>query len=213
MSKDMIIRLLLRTYPHGWRSEYGEELSAILADRSFTPLMIGDVVLCGVGQRLRCAEAWQMGGIALALWLIAGTAINSFSPLSPSAYNHFFQINLLIEMAIGYIYVAHGSRRPGAAALASAKASLLGIIPELLLAALWAAHLIHPTILGMNGSPHLRGSVVTELCLRTEATASPVKLLLAVPCTVAPAFFLGFIGAVLAKGSSTIRRYANAQND
>lgn len=211
MSKDTIIRLLLYTYPRAWRSEYEEERSAILADRPFTPSIIGDVVLSGVRQRLRHAEAWQICGAALALKLIAGTVVNSLSPLSRSAYNHFFQINLIVEMAIGYIYGAHYSKHPAAAALASTKASLLGILPELLLAALWAANLIHPTILGMNGSPHILGHGITELCMRTEATASPAKLLIAIPVTVVPAFLLGFAGATSAKGVSAARRRVGTQ--
>ncbi|MGA2252014.1 hypothetical protein [Terracidiphilus sp.] len=210
MSKDAIIRLLLRIYPRAWRLEYGEELSAILAGRPFTPLILGDVVVSGAWQRFRYAEMWQVGGVALALRLIIGTAANSLSPLSPAAYHHFFQINWIAELAIGYLYVARYSRHPVAAAVASVKASLVGLIPELLLAALWAANLIHPTILGMNGSPHIYGHSITDLCLRTEAAASPATLLMAIPVTVISAFLAGFAGASIATGVSLARRRSGA---
>ena len=206
MSKDAIIRLLLRIYPRAWGLEYGEELSAILAGRPFTPLILGDVVVSGAWQRFRYAEMWQIGGGALALWLILGTVANSLSPLSPEAYHHFFQINWIAELAIGYMYVARYSKRPAVAAVASVKASLVGLIPELLLTALWAVNLIHPSILGMNGSPHIHGHSITELCLRTEGAASPATLLTAIPVTVIPAFLAGFAGASIATGVSLARR-------
>ena len=206
MSKDRIIRLLLRVYPQAWRSEYGEELSTILAGRSFTPSIIGDVFVSGIWQRLRYAELWQIGGAVLALWLIFGTVANSFSPFTRSAYDRFFQINGIIELAVGYTCVARYSKRLVVAAFASVKASLLGIIPELLLAALWAADLIHPTILKLDGAPNIYGHGITELCLRTEGVVSPAMLLIAVPITVLLAFFLGLVGAAIGIGISATRR-------
>jgi len=212
MSKDAIIHLLLSIYPRAWRSEYGGELAAILAGRPLTLSIIADVVLCGVWQRFRYAKVWLVGGTALALWLIIGTAINSVSPLSRSAYNGFFEMNWMAELAIGYICVSRYSRGPAAAALTAAKASLIGIIPELLLAALWATNVIHPAILDMNGSPHIHGHGITDLCQRTEGTASPVTLFIGVPITtVIPAFLFGFTGAAVARGVSMTRRLFGAQ--
>jgi len=211
MSRDTIIRLLLRIYPRAWRSEFEEELGAILRDRPFTPSTIGDVVLCGVRERLRYAEVWQIWGAALALWLTIGIIANSLSPFSRAAYEHFSLPEGIVALAIGYIYVARYHRHPAAAALASVKASLLGIIPELLLAALWAANLIHPTILDMNGSPHLYGRGITELCVRTDATVSPATLLLVVPLTGLAAFLSGLVGATVAMGVSAARRLVSAQ--
>jgi len=208
MSKNTFVSLLLRLYPRAWRSEYGGELAVILADRQFTPSIIVDVVLCGIRQRFRYAEVWQVDGAVLALWLLIGTVANSISPLPRSAYNHFFQINWIAELAIGYIYVSHYSRPPAAAALFSAKASLLGIIPELLLAVLWTVNLIHPTILGMDGVPHVHGHLITDFCLRTEATVSPATLMIAIPVTVIPAFLLGLAGGTLARSvSAPCRRF------
>jgi hypothetical protein len=77
-----VVQLLLRAYPPIWREKYGEELVTILEDRSLT-LIVRDVFQNGLLQRARYAEAWQVGGIALAIWLIAGTALNSIRAISP----------------------------------------------------------------------------------------------------------------------------------
>jgi hypothetical protein len=60
MSKQAIIRLLLRTYPATWRSEYGDELALMLASRPLTLSVGGDVFFNGIRQRVRHAEVWHM---------------------------------------------------------------------------------------------------------------------------------------------------------
>jgi hypothetical protein len=211
MSKQAIIRLLLRTYPATWRSEYGGELALMLASRPLTLSVGADVFFNGIRQRVRHAEVWHVGGATMGLWLIFGTALNSVSPLSQSAYNQFFRIEWWIELAIGYLYVSRYARHPAAAALASAKAALVGILPEVLLACLWAVNLVHPTILYMNGSPHIRGGGITDLCFRGDSLISPGKLLFSIPVTVLPAFLIGFAGGGIAKTVSVSRRLFQTQ--
>ena len=206
MNKETVIRILIRTYPTDWRLEYGDELTQVLALRPLTLSIAGDVAINGIWQRVRYAEAWQLCGAGMALWLIVGTALNSISPLPQWAYNHFFQLDPLMCLAIGYVYVSHHAKGVFAAALAAGKASLVGILPEVLLAILWATNLVHPTILSMSGTPSTIGHGITDLCFRKDGIMSPAEMLaemlLLVPFNVLIAFLIGLIGAAIAKSIS-----------
>lgn len=196
------IRSLLWVYPKTWRSEYGCELAATLHRRSLTTAVICDILRNGIRQRLRYAAPWQLGGYVSLLWMTFGTALNSIAPLSQSAYNQFFQICLLIQFAVGYKTATLPEKTLSAASLASCKAALLGIAPEILLDLLWATNLIHPTILDMNSSPSTVGYGITELCMRLAqgVPANPHRPLIFVPVlAILQAMFLGYIGAVASK--------------
>lgn len=201
-----VIRILLYAYPAIWRVEYGSELAYTLARRPLTPSIVLDVTRNGILQRMRSAAAWQLGGIWMAGWLIFGTALNSVAPLSPWAYQHFFQLDLCVGFAVGYFSVSRHAQGLLRAAWASAKASIVGLLPEVLLAVFWAAGLVHPTVLGMNGAPVTLGHGITDLVFRSDVVVSPAELLLAVPLTFFPALVIGFAGAVTARIASALRR-------
>ena len=205
MNKETVIRILIRTYPTDWRLEYGDELTQVLTLRPLTLSIAGDVAINGIWQRVRYAEAWQLCGAGMALWLIVGTALNSISPLPKWAYNHFFRLDPLMDLAIGYAYVSHHAKGVFAAALAAGEASLVGILPEVLLAILWATNLLHPTILSMSGTPSTIGHGITDLCFRMDGKMSTAALLLSVPFTLLPALLIGLIGAAIAKSVSASR--------
>lgn len=203
--RTRVIRILLWIYPAIWRLEYGGELTHTLACRPLTLSIVFDVVRSGILQRVRCAEAWHIGGVVMAFWLIIGTGVNSIAPLSPRAYNYFFQLNWYIELAVGYVSVAWHAKNLSAAAWAAGKAALIGFLPECFLVALWAAGLVHPTILDMRGAPHLIGQGITDLCIRSEAAVSSFHELIGIPLTLLPALVVGFVGGVIARTVSAIR--------
>lgn len=174
-----VIKLLLRAYPAVWRRSYGEELVALLEERPLTLTSVRDVFQNGLLQRSRHARAWQLGGIALAIWLIAGTSLNSIRVFPQWGYSLFWQINVCTLLAIGYASVVRDHKSRLASALATGKASVVGVAPELALAVLWLEGLVHPTISQMNGSPMVVGHGITDLCIRASVKTPPTHLLLA----------------------------------
>lgn len=204
--KAKLIRVLLWTYPVRWRSEYGGELALLLARRPINLSIVVDVVRNGSWQRVRCAETWQLGGFVMALWIVFGTVLNSIAPLSPPAYGFFFQVNLWICLLVGYLSVWRNGIGLRSAARAAGKAYLIGLVPEVLLTVLWAADVIHPTILNMHGSPHIIGHGITDLCIRTEGMVSPSRLLVMLPVAPLVGSVAGLIGGALAKAISVLRK-------
>jgi hypothetical protein len=200
-----VVQLLLRAYPPIWREKYGEELVTILEDRSLTLAIVRDVFQNGLLQRARYAEAWQVGGIALAIWLIAGTALNSIRAFPQWGYDLFWQIHLGTALVIGYISVARDRKSQLASAIAAGRASLVGITPELVLAALWMAGLVHPTILQLNGSSMVVGHGITDLCIRADVKIPPTHLLLTPLATAIPGLIAGWVGAGAAQFVSGFR--------
>jgi hypothetical protein len=55
-ARSMFIRMLLRAYPSAWRREYGAELEDILLSRGIGPLVVGDVIVGGLTQRIRSTD-------------------------------------------------------------------------------------------------------------------------------------------------------------
>jgi hypothetical protein len=192
-------RILLRAYPADWRDRYGEELATILEGRSLTPPIVFDVLRNGLLQRIRGAEAWQTGGIVLSTWLVVGTALNSVRPFPRWAYDLFWQFDICIVMAIGYLSVSRDGKSLLAAAVATGKAALVGVIPELFLGGLWMAGLVHPTILQPNGSPMILGHGITELCIRAGVAVPPTHMLLVPLAAVIPSAVAGALGAMTAR--------------
>ena len=198
-------RILLRAYPASWRDRYGEELATILEGRSLTLPIVLDVLRNGLLQRIRCAEAWQTGGIVLSTWLVVGTALNSVRPFPGWAYDLFWQFDSCILMAIGYLSVSRDGKSLLAAAVATGRAALVGIIPELVLGVLWMAGLVHPTILQPNGSPMILGHGITDLCIRAGVAVPPTHVLLVPLAAAIPAAVVGALGAMAARFVSAFR--------
>jgi hypothetical protein len=207
-----ITRALMCVYPKAWRSEYGSELASTLYRRPLTAIVIIDVLRSGIWQRLRYAAPWQLGGVTLMIWMAFGTALNSVAPLSPSAYNRFFDINFLIYFLVGYRTALRSNETLRAAAFASGKAAFIAILPEIFVLSLWAAKLIHPTVLDLNGSPSIIGSGFTDFYFRLSKGV-PVNLpemLIVMPLVcLLPAMFTGYVGAVTSKTISAFRAGLN----
>jgi hypothetical protein len=202
-----LTQLLLHIYPAAWRAEYGLEFAETLAARPITLRIAADVLRNGLWQRCRYTEPWLLGGMFSAFLLITGTIANSIRPFSSQTSNYFWAFFYCIHLAIGYIYFSYYGKTIFSAAIASGKAALFGCIPEITLAILWALNLVHPTILDMHGSRKIAGGWVTDVCIRSEADVTPAHLLLLVPITsYIPAILTGFLGAVAAKMSGTIRQ-------
>jgi hypothetical protein len=203
-----ITRALMCVYPKAWRSEYGSELASTLYRRPLTAIVIIDVLRSGLWQRLRYTAPWQLGGVALTIWMIFGTALNSVAPLSPSAYYRFFDINFLIYFLVGYRTALRSSETLRAAAFASGKTAFICILPEILILSLWAVKLIHPTVLDLNGSPSTIGSGFTFFSLRLSKGVSVnlPEMFVVMPLVCLPlAMFIGYVGAVTSKTVSAFR--------
>src|SRR5207253_6612573 len=95
---------------------------------------------------------------------------------------------------------------------ASGKTALIGILPETFVLSLWAAKLIHPTVLDLNGSPSIIGSGFTFFSLRLSKGV-PVNLpemfvVMPLVCLLL-AMFTGYVGAVTSKTVSAFRAGLN----
>jgi hypothetical protein len=198
-------RILLRAYPASWRDRYGEELATILEGRSLTPPIVFDVLRNGLLQRIRCAEAWQTGAIVLSTWLVVGTALNSVSPFPRWAYDLFWQFDICIAMAIGYFSISRDGKSLLGAAVATGRAALVEIVPELVLGVLWMAGFVHPTISQPNGSPMILGHGITDLCIRAGVAVQPTHMLLVPLAAAIPAAVAGALGAMTARFVSGFR--------
>ena len=205
MKSHCIVRALIGVYPPQWRLEYGDELELMLARRLLTFGIVFNVLAHGVWQRLRLAPIWKLAGATLALKLVIGTTVNSIWPLPIMAYNRFFGADLLIAFAVGYLVVRRDHKGIRAAMGSAAMAATLGMIPEVVLALLWATNLIQPTILDMDGSPYIIGHGVTDLCTRGQFS-SPLFILVAVPTSGVIAGTMGLIGGSISKMAGTIAR-------
>jgi hypothetical protein len=145
--------------------------------------------------------------------MIFGTALNSVAPLSPSAYNRFFDINTLIYFLVGYRTVLRSNETPRSASFASGKTALVGILPEIFVLSLWAAKLIHPTVLDLNGSPSIVGSGFTDFGFRLSKGV-PVNLshmFVSMPLVcLLPAMMTGYVGAVMSDTISFLKKAYSA---
>ena len=207
MKPHLIVHALVRVYPPRWRLEYGDELEQVLACRPLTVGIICNVLAHGVWQRLRVAPTWKLAGATLALKLVIGTTVNSIWPLTPTAYNLFIAPDSAIAFAVGCLAVIRDRKNIRAAMGSAAMAATLGILPEIILALLWAANLIHPTILHLDGSPDIVGHGVTDFCFRGQFS-SPLALLpgflFVVPICAVPAGVMGLLGGSVAKIAGAI---------
>lgn len=207
MKPHFIVHALVRVYPPAWRLEYGDELELMLVRRPLTVGIVCNVFAHGIWQRLRFAPIWKLGGATLALKMVIGTIVNSIWPLTPTAYNRFFTSDLAIAFAVGCFAVLRDRRNIRSAMGSAAMAATLGVIPEVILGLLWAANLVHPTILGLDGSPFIVGHGVTFLCFRGQPS-NPLEVLpsffLTLPFCAVPAGVMGLLGGSIAKIAGAI---------
>ena len=56
-----LVRILLLAYPLSWRREYGAELEDILLTGGIGPLVVGDVIVGGLTQRIRFTDVIVIG--------------------------------------------------------------------------------------------------------------------------------------------------------
>ena len=210
MKRQMIERALMYVYPRQWRNEYGDELALAIARRPLTIGVICDVLSHGVLQRLRIAPVWAIAGAILALKLIVGTCANSISPITTHACRWFFFIpDNSIALAVGYLAVIRDGKSIRAAMSSAALASTVGMIPEVILALLWAVQAIHPTILGMDGKPYIVGKGIVDLCARGQFNGPGdllLGLLLAMAVGALIASLVGLLGATIAKATGIRRK-------
>jgi len=204
-TRSRIIRVLLCFFPNQWRQEYGSELAATLHRRGLTSGIFFNVITSGIRQRFRSAQPWHIGGMVSLLWLTFGMIANSMSPLPQWAYDHFFQFDFAIELAVGYKTATLLRSQHQSPALATAKAALLGMAPEFLLAILWAMHLLHPTVLAMDSTVNIQGHGFTEFVIRSGGSVTPLELLVILPFPAIPALFLGRLGGIVGRTVSAFR--------
>ena len=198
MNPRSMIRTLIRFYPLEWRVEYGDELESMLSNLPLTAGQICNVVAHGVLQRIRFSPMWKIAGLALALKLIIGTIINSIWPFSHILYSLFFEFDLVLALFVGALAVLRDGKSIRVAMGSAALAATLGMIPEMALGLLWAAQLVHPTILGLNGAPYILGRGVTDLCLRGQFSSPLPLLFLSIPTSAVPAGIMGLLGGSVA---------------
>jgi hypothetical protein len=142
------------------------------------------------------------------LWMILGTALSSIAPMSRPLYNYFCRPLVLVPLFVGYRTASQPRTSLLAASLATAKAGLLGDLPEFLILTLWAAGLVHPTVLNLDGSISIAGHGFTDFYFRL-AKGVPVRIgenfIVLLILTLLSSMFLGFIGAIASKTIAAFR--------
>lgn len=197
--KPRLIRWLLQAYPAAWRAEYGEELGALLGERTITPSIVLDVVVSAAVERMRRAPIWKICGVCLFAWTVVGISLNNTVPLSHWSYECYKMLWLLGVLIAGWLTVVRN--RDASPTWAALKAALLGSLPEMVALMLWAAGVFHPLVTRAAGAYPL---VETRLALVdiTFPTASPRSFgLLAfyLSGTLAQACVVGFLGGLLGR--------------
>ncbi|HEX3220897.1 MAG TPA: hypothetical protein VHU77_12965 [Candidatus Limnocylindria bacterium] len=66
-ARGLVIRVLLRCYPTGWRGRYGEELEDLIASERLTLRVAADVGFAGLRQRARAIRTAAQGGIVMTI--------------------------------------------------------------------------------------------------------------------------------------------------
>jgi len=147
-------------------------------------------------------ELWELAGGMIALLLITATALNSVMPFSSALHRSFFSLVLETEFCVGFYYSWSGDCTVMSSALAAAKTAFLGLAPEAALAIAGSMGLFHITVLKNDGTADQATRGIVDFCTRTDATISPIYILLAVPISIAGALVVGLIGALLARFAS-----------
>ena len=83
-ARSAVIRTLLLAYPSSWRREYGAELEDVLTSRPLGPLVVADVVISGLSERVRSTDASTWLGIGALVAVLADLLWNMTAAQSPS---------------------------------------------------------------------------------------------------------------------------------
>jgi flagellar biosynthesis protein FliQ len=83
-ARSAVARTLLLAYPSSWRREYGAELEDILLSRPIGPLVAGDVIVGGLAERIRSADASTWLGMAALAAVLADLLWNITAAQSTS---------------------------------------------------------------------------------------------------------------------------------
>lgn len=83
-ARAAVARTLLLAYPSSWRREYGAELEDILLSRPIGPLVAGDVIVGGLAERIRSADASTWLGMAALAAVLADLLWNITAAQSTS---------------------------------------------------------------------------------------------------------------------------------
>lgn len=83
-ARSTVVRTLLLAYPSSWRREYGAELTDILLSRPIGPLVAGDVIVSGLAERVRSADASTWLGIVALIAVLADLLWNITAAQSAS---------------------------------------------------------------------------------------------------------------------------------
>jgi len=197
--KSRIIRGLLRLYPTGWRAEYGKELGSLLSDRPITPSIIVDVVVSATREHLKGDQIWKICGIGLFCWTALGIAINNTTPLSHESYECYqklWQIGILLA---GCLTVSRN--RSASPTWAAVKATVIGLLPEIVALTLWAAGLFHPVVTRAAGPYPLLESRLALFDITFPTVPHPgfAMLPLEIGAILAQACVFGFVGGLLGR--------------
>jgi len=115
--------ILVRAYPRSWRAEYGEELGAILGQRTLSVRVVANVLAGAFRQHLRRDEPWKICGAFLVVWMSLGV---------------FLRPGLLYEIPVPVILAAGAwsfwRKRLGIwdAAIDAVKVTILSLVPDAL---------------------------------------------------------------------------------
>lgn len=182
----MTIRdLLVRAYPRSWRSEYGEELAALLAQTKLSPAVAADVLSNAARQRVRREEPWKICGATLAVWyLTTRVAVLAFHEKNFILW--YWGGGLLIVLAAGAWTVGRNDAGIWQATLDSAKAAAIGQLGALALAL---------RAVSMMGATPYQGHTTFYWFAQTVALNLAVSVL------------LGLMGASAARGVRFIRSH------
>jgi len=205
--KFRIVRRLLHLYPSRWRKEYGAELEALLLLQPLSASGIADVVLSAARQRLRLTEPWKICGLILFSWTAFWIVWNSIAPIPAASFALYSLVNqylwLLICLAAGFWAVVRGENSVWTSASGAVKASLAGIVPDLVLWLLYALRVLPPILVDINGHRHPDRMGIAMLNVRGPETGVLEGVLagaIVLPVIMAiAAELVGLCGALLGK--------------
>ena len=197
--RNLVTRSLIYAYPWSWRSEYGAELSDVLAQKPLTIGLIANVLTSGATQRLYRDEPWKICGAALLLWTCMGLALIGEPGLAPSVQLWYTAIPIPIRFATGVWTVLRKNAGPWAAALASSKAAAMCFLPGALAAILQGPILVPHS----DGSMWHQWGVYFSFSQNISLGQYVRDLLLIVPTG---SMLLGFAGAIAGRSIAGLRK-------
>ncbi|WP_321475431.1 hypothetical protein [uncultured Paludibaculum sp.] len=189
----------MQLYPAEWRTEYGEELGALLALRPITPAVLVDVARSAARERLKRDGVWIVCGVSLFIWTVLGICLNNTAPLSHESYGRYKDLWIVLVLLAGCLTAV---RRPAASpSWAAAKAALLGLVPEIAALTLWAAGAVHPLVAKAAGPfPLLECRLaVFDMTFPTVPQPGFAVVPFAIVVALLRACGIGFVGGLLGR--------------